>query len=255
MSTPESMSEQQEHQHSPEEASRWFSQWHLYRSIVDANWMCHREIFGAVRSWVFLRHPGAFTLLDLGCGDASFIKGTFENTGLWAYTGVDASAAALEKAREELAGARFQMELREGDMLAALEDGMGTPARKYDVILAGYSAHHLPIAEKLRFFKGAFSKIEAGGTLLFADVFRRDGESRAQYLDAYVAMMRESWVGLAPETLAGAIEHVRERDFPETSDGVRELARKAGFREEPRELFRDGDGFHRLLAVPKGPGA
>lgn len=242
----------QEPEHSPEEASRWFAQWHLYRSIVDANWMCHREIFEGVRSGVLLRYPGPFTLLDLGCGDASFIQRTFENTGLWAYVGVDASAAAIAQTHKELAGARFQVELREGDMLAALEGGMGEKARLFDVILASFSVHHLPLGEKRRFFKGVFSRLSIGGTLLFADVFRRDGETREQYLAAYENMMREGWVGLAPETLEGAVGHVRERDFPETREGVVELVREAGFREEPRELFRDGAGFHRLLAVVKG---
>lgn len=220
----------QEPAHSPEEASRWFAQWHLYRSIVDANWMCHRQIFHAVRGWVLLRYPGPFTLLDLGCGDASFIAGTFENTGLWSSMGVDASHAALAQASKELAGARFQVELREADMLAALQDDTGAHAKPIDVILASYSVHHLPAAEKLRFFRLAFARLEAGGTLLFADVFRRDGESREEYLTAYLGMMREAWIGLAPEALAGAIGHVRERDFPETSEGVSELAREAGFR-------------------------
>jgi hypothetical protein len=59
-----------EPRHTPEEATRWFNQWHVYRSIVDADWMAHREIFGAIRSWVLLCHPGPFALLDLGCGDA-----------------------------------------------------------------------------------------------------------------------------------------------------------------------------------------
>jgi SAM-dependent methyltransferase len=180
---------------------------------------------------------------------------TLEDTGLWAYTGVDASQAALTKARDELAGARFQVQLCEADMLVALEDGVGTPSRKFDVILASYSVHHLPVAEKLRFFKGAFSNLESGGILLFADVFRRDGEARVPYLDAYVTMMREAWGGLAPEALAGAIEHVRQRDFPETVEIVRELTGAAGFCDEPLELFRDGSGFHRLLAVRKGPKA
>jgi ubiquinone/menaquinone biosynthesis C-methylase UbiE len=109
-----------EPRHAPEEATRWFNQWHVYRSIVDADWMAHREIFAAIRSWALLRHPGPFTLLDLGCGDAGFIRATFAETGLWAYTGVDASAAALGHARTELAGARFQVRLLEADMLAAL---------------------------------------------------------------------------------------------------------------------------------------
>lgn len=48
--------------HDPEEATRWFNQWHVYRSIVDANWMAHREMFNAVRAWVLTRYPGPFTL-------------------------------------------------------------------------------------------------------------------------------------------------------------------------------------------------
>jgi ubiquinone/menaquinone biosynthesis C-methylase UbiE len=240
-----------EPEHSPEEASRWFAQWHLYRSIVDANWMYHREIFGGIRSWILVRHPGPFTLLDLGCGDASFIQGTFENTGLWAYSGVDASQAALTQATKELAGARYQVQLREADMLVALGDGMQADAKSFDMILASYSVHHLPRNEKLRFFSLAYSKLSSGGTLFFADVFRRDGETREQYLDAYVTMMREAWVGLAPETLAGAIGHVRERDFPETREGITELAREAGFQNEPQEIYRDDAGFHRLLALPR----
>lgn len=254
MSVRGSAGTHQEPEHSPEEASRWFAQWHLYRSIVDANWMRHREIFGGIRSWTLVRHPGPFTLLDLGCGDASFIQGTFENTGLWAYTGVDASQAALAQATKELAGARFQVQFVKADMLVVLDDGMGADASAFDMILASYSVHHLPGNDKLRFFKLAYSNLGRGGTLLFADVFRRDGETREQYLDAYVTMMREAWVGLAPDTLTGAIDHVRERDFPETRGRIAELAREGGFHAEPRELYRDGAGFHRLLALTKRAG-
>lgn len=240
-----------EPEHSPEEASRWFAQWHLYRSIVDADWMCHREIFGGIRSWTLVRHPGPFTLLDLGCGDASFVQKTFENTGLWAYTGVDAAQAALAHATNELAGAKFKVQFLKADMLVALDDGMAAGGGSFDMILASYSVHHLPTAEKLRFFELAYSRLSSGGSLLFADVFRRDDETREQYLEAYVTMMREAWVGLAPETLAGAIDHVRSRDFPETRERIAELAREGGFQAEPRELYRDGAGFHRLLALTR----
>jgi hypothetical protein len=56
-------------------ATQWFNQWHVYRSIVDANWMAHRDIFNAVRTWVLLRHPGPFTLnihVRRGGGEAVF---------------------------------------------------------------------------------------------------------------------------------------------------------------------------------------
>ncbi|MFM7109066.1 MAG: class I SAM-dependent methyltransferase [Planctomycetaceae bacterium] len=255
MSTPQPASRNQEPQHDPEEATRWFNQWHVYRAIVDANWMAHREIFSAIRACVLMRYPGPFTLLDLGCGDAGFIKSTFDETGLWSYTGVDASQAALAKARDELAGARFQAELLEADMLAYLRADSGSAAETFDVILASYAVHHLPAQEKQEFFRLAHAKLAPRGSLLYADVCRRDSETREQYLTAYVDMMRRVWAGMPPESLASTTQHVMQRDFPETDDAISAMAREAGFCEEPRELFRDATGFHRLIVFTKEAGA
>lgn len=237
-------------EHDPTEATRWFNQWHVYRSIVDHDWMCHRGIFDAIKQWVVLRHPGPFTLLDLGCGDGGFIEDTFTDTGLWAYTGVDASQAALGKAREELAAARFQVRLIEADMLDYLSADTRAVAPAFDVILASYAVHHLPIREKREFFRRVHGTLAPGGSLLFADIFRRGDETREQYLAAYTGMMRNDWQGLTPESLASTTEHVVERDFPESAATIRELAREAGFHGEPRELFRDATGFHRLFNFP-----
>jgi len=237
--------------HDPEEATRWFNQWHVYRSIVDADWMAHREIFTAAREWVLTRHPGPFTLLDLGCGDAGFIRRTFDSTGLWAYTGIDASLTALGKARDELAGARFQFQLVESDMLACLREGSASAGKTFDVILASYAVHHLPVREKQEFFGLAHARLAPAGSLLFADVFRRDGETRDEYLKHYTGMMRRAWTGMPPEGLASTIEHVAQRDFPETGEAVAAMALEAGFRQRPRELFRDTTGFHRLMAFTK----
>jgi tRNA (cmo5U34)-methyltransferase len=252
MSTPlDGNYEHQQPQHDPEKATRWFNQWHVYRSIVDNNWMCHGEIFSAIKSWVLLRHPGPFTLLDLGCGDAGFIQGTFTDTGLWAYTGVDAAQAALAKARAELSGARFQSRLVEADLLSYLGDQPGQESQPFDVILASYAVHHLPIREKQEFFRRAHARLAPGGCLLFADVFRRGEESREEYLEAYVGMMREAWDGLNEDSLASTTEHVLQRDIPETAREIQTMAREAGFHGEPRELFRDATGFHRLMAFTK----
>lgn len=237
-----------EPQHAPEEAARWFNQWHVYRAIVDANWMAHREIFKAVRSWVLLRYPGPFTLLDLGCGDAGCIKSTFDETGLWAYTGIDASPTAVAKARTELAGARCQVQFLETDMLAYLRGDSGAAAQTFDVILASYAVHHLPAREKQELFQLAHRKLAPRGSLLLADVFRRDGETREEYLDRYVTMMQREWTSMPSGGLAGTIEHVTQRDFPETSLALSAMARGAGFGQEPQELFRDATEFHRLMA-------
>lgn len=252
MSAPKNT--RQEPAHHPEEAARWFNQWHVYRAIVDANWMAHREIFSAVRAWVLMRYPGPLTLLDLGCGDAGFITSTFDETGLWAYTGIDASQAALAKARSELAGARFQVELREADMLAYLRADSSSAAKTCDVILASYAVHHLPVQEKHEFFRLAHGQLAPRGSLLYADVFRRAGETREQYLEAYIGMMRRDWAGMPSESLASTTEHVIQRDFPESIEALAAMAREAGF-QEPMELFRDATGFHRVLAFMKEAGA
>lgn len=244
-----------EPEHDPAEATRWFNQWHVYRSIVDNDWMHHRPIFSGIQKWVLLRHPGPFMLLDLGCGDAGFISQAFADTGMWAYTGVDASRAALAKAREELAGARFQVQLVEADLLAYLGEQPEQDRRAFDVILASYAVHHLPASEKQEFFRRAYSSLMPGGSLLLADVFRRRDEGREEYLRAYVGMMREAWTGLAPDSLASTTQHVLQRDFPETLGEILGMARKAGFQAEPRELFRDATGFHRLMVFMKTAGA
>jgi len=245
MSTPARTGPEPAHDHAA--ASKWFSQWHLYRSIIDANWMAHREIFHAVRAWVLARHPGPFTLLDLGCGDAGFIKRTFDGSGLYAYTGVDASEAALARARGELVGARFESQFVVGDMLAFLRERTATASRSFDIMLASYAIHHLPAREKSELLRDARATLAPDGSLLYADIFRRDDESREQFLAGYVGMMRQSWTGLAEETLATAVEHVNQRDIPETVGSLTALAREAGLA-GPVELFRDATGFHRLLA-------
>lgn len=242
-------------EHDAAEAARWFNQWHVYQSIVAADWMCHRDIFSAIKHWVLLRHPGPFTLLDLGCGDAAFIQGTFTDTGLWLYTGVDASPAALAKARGTLSGGRFQVRLVEADLLAYLDAEIGSDGPPCDVILASYAVHHLPAREKQTFFQRACAQLAPGGSLLFADLFRRGEETRAEALDAFVARMRDTWVGMHPEALRSTAEHVTQCDFPETVEAIRDMAREAGFPGEPRMLVCDETGFHRLLAFTKAPDA
>jgi hypothetical protein len=75
-------------------------------------------------------------------------------------------------------------------------------------MLASYAAHHLPSPEKQVFFRLAFAKLPVGGSLLFADVFRRGEETQDDYLNAYVGTMRDMWAGLSPEGLASTTEHV-----------------------------------------------
>lgn len=64
-------------------------------------------------------------------------------------------------------------------------------------------------------------------------------------------MMRGTWMGMTLESLASTIEHVTQRDYPETGEAISDMAHEAGFAQDPQELFRDATGFHRLLAFTR----
>jgi len=155
--------------------------------------------------------------------------------------------AAIAQARRELVGARFETRLLVGDMLAFLRDGAAQGPRTFDIILASDTIHHLPAREKSELLRHAHAKLSSHGSLLYGDIFRRNGESRDEFLAGYTSMMRQSWTAMAGDALAGAVEHVTQRDIPETVESLTALARDAGLA-GPTELFRDATGFHRLLA-------
>jgi len=227
-------------------ATTLFDHWQVYKSIIDHDWMLHREIHATIHAFVKWNYQTRFSLLDLGCGDAGFIQRTFENTQLAHYTGVDTSTAALEEARRTLAAGRFSVQCVEGELLGYLVDASTQEHLAYELILAGYSVHHLSTEDKQRFFALCRAVLGPAGSLLFYDIFRRPGETREQHVAAYTEMVRTAW-GLTGEALENTCRHVRERDFPETLATTQEMARKAGFESDGLELFTAADGFHRLL--------
>lgn len=229
-----------------EGATAIFAQWQVYKSIIDHDFMRHREIYAAIHAFVMARYEQRFTLLDLGCGDATSIAHTFAGTPLACYTGVDASAAALEAARRQLAAASFDVALVETDLLRYLTTAAVPDGPRSDVMLAGYVVHHLSIEEKHRFFARCRKALAPAGTLVFYDLFRQPGETRDEFVAAYTDLIATKW-GLEGETLANTYRHVREHDFPETMATIATLARDAGFTLPGEERFVDTDGFHRLV--------
>jgi SAM-dependent methyltransferase len=227
-------------------ATAIFAQWHVYKSIIDRDFMRHREIYAGIHAFVEAYHPRRFSLLDLGCGDATSIPHTFTGTALARYIGVDASAAALQAARRQLAAALFDVALFETDLLDYLTTAAVPDGPRSDVILAGYVVHHLSFDEKRRFFIGCREALAPGGSLLFYDLFRRSAETRDEFVTAYTELIATRW-GLVGETLENTCRHVRGHDFPETLATIFQLAHDAGFGKPGEELFADSDGFHRLV--------
>ena len=232
--------------HDSEAATQWFSQWHIYRLIVDHDRLSHRGIHEALGNFVRTNRCSPFSLLDIGCGDAGFIAQTFFQTQIASYVGVDASSSALVEARRELDSVPFQVELVKADLVCHLVDKAAAGLQRFDLILAGYVVHHLPLAEKQLFFKRCRSLLATDGQLLFYDVCRRQSETRQEYLNDYVTMIR-SWKELSKEALKSTCRHVIECDFPETEGVIMEMAREAGFVCEGSQMFADQTEFHRLF--------
>jgi len=227
-------------------ATEIFAQWQVYKSIIDRDFMRHREIYDGIHGFVEAHHPRPFSLLDLGCGDASSIARTFAGTALAHYTGVDASAAALQAARRQLAAAPFDVKLVETDLLDYLATAAVSARPRTDLILAGFVVHHLSFDEKRRFFTRCREALAPGGSLVLYDLFRRATETRDQFITAYTDLIATRW-GLVGQTLENTCRHVREHDFPEPLATIFKLAHDAGYTQPGEERFMDADGFHRLV--------
>jgi hypothetical protein len=76
------------------------------------------------------------------------------------------------------------------------------------------------------------------GRFLIFEPVRREGESRAAFLDRFEQTNAPAWTALTPDELATIIAHVRAADFPEPPSVWEQLGRDAGF-SSARALFTD----------------
>jgi SAM-dependent methyltransferase len=216
--------------------------WSLYDSIIERNYMFHREIHARIRDTLGGRtNPGGYAMLDLGCGNARLLADTLRVFPPAWYLGVDLSGAALAEAAMQLRPLPA-VELREQDMLACVT---GSDPATYDVIYSSFALHHLTTADKGRLFGAAALLLRSGGELLLVDVVREEDQSREVYLDGYLRVMRTEWTAIPPAKVEEACAHVAAYDFPETFSTLRQLASDAGLN---RAQVLDRFGPHYVLS-------
>ena len=211
---------------SPRTAPEFFvDTWSVYKKIVGNNYMFHREIYGDVQKLLPSTETTPFSLLDLGCGDASQMAPILRGRPLKRYCGVDLSDVALQLARQNLDGITATVDLVCDDMLGYLEETEGLS----DVIFSSFALHHLTTPDKQRFLNASHRRLSPGGRLILIDVMRDETQPLADYLDHYCGTMEREWTGLSAEELRFATTHVRDCDLPDTLDQLETLSRKAGF--------------------------
>lgn len=164
-------------QHDPSQAV-FQQEWRIYRTLVDKNYLFHREAYACLHQILVdeVRHP--FRFLDIACGDATASVGALAETPITHYFGIDLSAAALDFARQALADLPCPVTLEQADFVEALREW----AEPVDVVWLGLSLHHLRTPEKLEVMRGIHTILDEGGHFLLYEDTSPDGEARDSWL-------------------------------------------------------------------------
>ena len=222
------------------DAIDFFRAWDTYAKVVAANYMFHRELGQGVRDALRRRFEGrSFSLLDLGCGDASAMAPLLEVLSLKSYRGVDLSKPALALAAKNLARLGCPVELVEADFMSALRN-----SAPQDAIHSSFAQHHLSTEGKAEFFALAAKRLDPDGLLILVDVTREENESHDDYMRNYTDWLRETMTSLASQEHDQICDHLTQNDFPETASTLRAQAERAGL------VALDGlvpHKWHRLL--------
>ncbi len=225
--------------------SIFLNQWEIYQHVVNANFMAHEQIKQHLRAYFSQYRPDAFSVLDLGCGDASVLSDVLQGRAVVNYSGVDLSAAALEIAVQNTQKSSLNARFAIGDLKSF---DTVIESQTFDVIVAGFSLHHLSADEQYDFFQRCRSVLNDKGILIIYDVLRRHQESRETYLDRYCQQIEQEWQGLTTEMLTAIYGHIRSSDYPQSLQEVEAMAQEAKFN-NVAVVYSDALAFHHLLYV------
>ncbi len=228
----------------PDPISLFRANWQTYQKLLEHNYMFHRELVSASQKLIqLIERP--LSLVDLGCGDASLSPTLFQKNTIARYLACDLSLPVLALAKSNLASWSSILELNHLDMLEQLAQ---IPDRSLDLVFSSYAIHHLSDPAKLVLFQESLRVLNHSGWFVFIDVMRNDGQSRDDYLHAYLSMVKNDWVAINTTERGRITEHVRTNDFPLSPTEYQSLAHQAGFHKESRLAAH---GFHQAWAYQR----
>lgn len=218
--------------------------WQIYQEIIRFNYMEHQEIYEFLRQYVADNYLHPFSLLELGCGDASYSAKALSGTAIQTYIGVDISEIGLNLASQNLNRLNCSVQLKQQEMWEFLERCSST----FDLILISFALHHLSAEKKQALLQHCWQRLNPGGTLLLIDVFCQEQESRPEYLARYCNYIQSQWQKLPSQSIAVVTEHITNSDFPESEATLRMWATEIGFNQV--ELIYSGNQeVHKALAL------
>lgn len=227
---------------SVETASLFQKQWHVYRTVVDNNELCHQNIIEAIQCDLkSLKKEGACFVADVGCGDAhvpSTVFAGMDGLRMKHFTGVDASRDALNIAKRSSIGAD-EVTLVESELVEFLSRPQDGDASRFDIAFATFILHHFPLEEKKKLVKQIYERLSPGGLFYYGDVYNRfPGTDSRDVVQKHWHQRMHAYRGLNEEEIRDVWKHVSENDIPETLDDLRDVMAQAGF-EHVEVLFDD----------------
>ncbi len=118
---------------------------------------------------------------------------------------------------------------------------------EFDVIVAGYSVHHLLLEDKLNLFRDIHSALKHNGYFIIYDSMRENDEQREVYLKRQWDVYNND--AMTDEEKSLIYKHLIESDYPESFETLCSLAKKSGFL-PPQSLLWDDNKVFNLSILP-----
>ena len=225
-----------------DEIKAFFNQWNIYQKTLKFNYLVHKEISETLHQFLNTHFRNSFSLLDLGCGDAFLPAQTLKDTQVECYYGIDISSIALKYAQKNMEFNTYKKVFIEGHLLEIIEQFSNT----FDVIVAGYSMHHLTREEKNKLFHQSYVALKPQGQFLIYDAVCKNNETRSNYLDREWQIY-QTWSEMTPVELNLIHDHIYNHDYPESLETLNALAKQNGFKPS-QVLFQDHNELFKLLS-------
>jgi SAM-dependent methyltransferase len=204
--------------------------WTIYQKILQHDYMGHQAVFGLLEGSLVTHFADqSLDLLDIGCGDAQTLAAFLQTSNLCSYTGIDLSKEALELVPKNVGSLNCAVTLMNDDFVAAIEQLTLEQAEQFDVIFSGFALHHVQDDMKAALFANIKQLLKPHGRFYLIDVYQQEGESRAAYLDRYLAPTFTHWHALDEHEIELLNTHVRSSDYPSTRTKLESMAGDASF--------------------------
>lgn len=210
------------------------NKWELYQKICSNNYMEHRQFSESLKKFLISYFQKGFSMLDLGCGDASFTSYALLNTTISNYTGIDLSSAALDIAsinltRLGLGHLKDCLSLIKGDFSELMPELVLNNKNSFDVVLMSFSLHHFSVEEKEIIIHNIWNLLRPNGVFILIDTVCQDNEDRETFIQRYLDGVRNNWSELTAEEYVLVANHISTSNFPETQKTIYRLAKKHDF--------------------------